>query len=92
MWSYVLSKSRPKCSNLNLTAENCDANPTFQPIASGGDGIDVQFWYVGIDPTLEVIQLVLLLSIQGLIKYVDGRRGPSRHRSLKNVGIFFYAR
>jgi len=25
-----------------------------QPIAAGGDGIDVQFWYVGIDPTLQV--------------------------------------
>ncbi|KAF9563620.1 alpha/beta-hydrolase [Agrocybe pediades] len=35
--------------------QNCDANPTFQPIASGGDGIDVQFWYVGIDPTLQSV-------------------------------------
>ncbi|KAF9471994.1 alpha/beta-hydrolase [Pholiota conissans] len=34
---------------------NCDANPTFQPIAAGGDGIDVQFWYVGVDPTLQTI-------------------------------------
>ncbi|TFK17672.1 lipase [Coprinopsis marcescibilis] len=34
---------------------NCDANPTFQPLAAGGDGADVQFWYVGIDPTLETI-------------------------------------
>jgi len=34
---------------------NCDANPTFQPIAAGGDGKDVQFWYVGIDPTLQTI-------------------------------------
>jgi hypothetical protein len=40
---------------LNLTiAENCKANPTFQPVAAGGDGNDVQFWYVGIDPTLKV--------------------------------------
>ncbi|KAH9479278.1 Lipase [Psilocybe cubensis] len=35
--------------------QNCDANPTFQPIASGGDGVDVQFWYVGVDPTLETV-------------------------------------
>jgi len=35
--------------------QNCDANPTFQPVASGGDGIDVQFWYVGVDPTLQSV-------------------------------------
>jgi len=34
---------------------NCDANPTFQPVASGGDGDDVQFWYVGVDPTLQTV-------------------------------------
>ncbi|PFH50218.1 hypothetical protein AMATHDRAFT_193495 [Amanita thiersii Skay4041] len=37
--------------------ENCDANPTFQPIASGGDGALNQFWFVGIDPTLETVIL-----------------------------------
>jgi len=26
---------------------NCDANCDFQPVASGGDGIDTPFWYVG---------------------------------------------
>ncbi|EKM50556.1 uncharacterized protein PHACADRAFT_152637 [Phanerochaete carnosa HHB-10118-sp] len=31
---------------------NCEANPSFKPVASGGDGSDVQFWYVGFDPTL----------------------------------------
>ncbi|KAF8159295.1 lipase [Crassisporium funariophilum] len=34
---------------------NCDANPNFQPVASGGDGTDVQFWFVGFDPTLETV-------------------------------------
>ncbi|KZS95526.1 lipase [Sistotremastrum niveocremeum HHB9708] len=29
--------------------ENCQKNPDFQPIAAGGDGDDVQFWYVGFD-------------------------------------------
>jgi hypothetical protein len=33
---------------------NCDANPNFLPTASGGDGDDVQFWYVGFDPDLAV--------------------------------------
>jgi len=34
---------------------NCDANPNFQPTASGGDGNDVQFWYVGFDPDLNTV-------------------------------------
>ncbi|GLB41593.1 putative lipase (class 3) [Lyophyllum shimeji] len=34
---------------------NCEANPTFQPVASGGDGSTVQFWYVGFDPTLATV-------------------------------------
>ncbi|KAJ3571302.1 hypothetical protein NP233_g3846 [Leucocoprinus birnbaumii] len=34
---------------------NCDANPNFQPTASGGDGSDIQFWYVGFDPDLSTI-------------------------------------
>ncbi|KIY71074.1 alpha/beta-hydrolase [Cylindrobasidium torrendii FP15055 ss-10] len=34
---------------------NCQANPKFVPIASGGDGDGVQFWYVGYDPSLKSI-------------------------------------
>ncbi|KAH9848457.1 lipase [Lenzites betulinus] len=35
---------------------NCNANPGFVPVASGGNGLSIQFWYVGYDPTLgEVI-------------------------------------
>ncbi|OBZ73725.1 Lipase [Grifola frondosa] len=33
----------------------CQANPSFQPVASGGDGSSVQFWFVGFDPTLNTI-------------------------------------
>ncbi|KAJ2914994.1 hypothetical protein MD484_g5424, partial [Candolleomyces efflorescens] len=33
----------------------CSSNPSFIPIASGGDGILVQYWYVGYDPTLESV-------------------------------------
>ncbi|OJT15446.1 Lipase [Trametes pubescens] len=29
---------------------NCQANPSFIPIAAGGDGDKVQFWYVGFNP------------------------------------------
>ncbi|KAI1790374.1 alpha/beta-hydrolase [Ganoderma leucocontextum] len=35
--------------------EKCDANPGFKPVASGGDGIVTQFWYVGYDPALDEI-------------------------------------
>ncbi|OCH96309.1 lipase [Obba rivulosa] len=34
---------------------NCEANPGFQPTASGGDGDDTQFWYVGYDPSLRTV-------------------------------------
>ncbi|KAK7437371.1 hypothetical protein VKT23_018616 [Stygiomarasmius scandens] len=34
---------------------NCDANPSFEPIASGGNGGTEQFWYVGYDPTLDTV-------------------------------------
>ncbi|KAI0353777.1 lipase [Trametes cingulata] len=34
---------------------NCEANPTFFPIASGGDGVVTQFWFVGYDPTLREV-------------------------------------
>ncbi|KAF9026312.1 lipase [Hymenopellis radicata] len=31
---------------------NCNANSDFIPVASGGDGSDVQFWYAGYSPSL----------------------------------------
>ncbi|KJA19614.1 hypothetical protein HYPSUDRAFT_204495 [Hypholoma sublateritium FD-334 SS-4] len=34
---------------------NCDANPTFKPVASGGDGAVVQYWFVGYDLTLQTV-------------------------------------
>lgn len=34
---------------------NCQANPNFHPIASGGDGDAVQYWYVGYDPILDTV-------------------------------------
>ncbi|KAJ7490876.1 Alpha/Beta hydrolase protein [Mycena latifolia] len=34
---------------------NCDANPGFHPIASGGDGNAIQFWYVGVDTALATV-------------------------------------
>ncbi|KAJ3993044.1 lipase class 3 family protein [Lentinula boryana] len=34
---------------------NCEANPSFVPVASGGDGDSIQFWFVGFDPTLNSV-------------------------------------
>jgi len=34
---------------------SCEGNPSYIPVASGGDGADVQYWFVGIDPTLESV-------------------------------------
>ncbi|GBE86641.1 hypothetical protein SCP_0905210 [Sparassis crispa] len=34
---------------------NCEANPDFKPVASGGDGSDVQYWYVGYDRTFNSV-------------------------------------
>ncbi|KAL0953907.1 hypothetical protein HGRIS_005073 [Hohenbuehelia grisea] len=42
--------------------ESCDANPSFKPIASGGDGDDIQRWYVGYDNHLDTI----IVAHQGL--------------------------
>lgn len=61
----------PQTANLALISENCDANPSFQPIAAGGDGSDVQFWYVGIDPTLEVRKEIYLFLLYCLILDMD---------------------
>lgn len=67
---------------------NCDANPTFQPVAAGGDGVSVQFWFVGIDPTLQVFlpHKLLTISDDGSI---DSHSGTSGNRSRKDVIIRF---
>ncbi|TFK39676.1 lipase [Crucibulum laeve] len=34
---------------------NCNANSGFRPVASGGDGAIIQYWYVGYDPALQTV-------------------------------------
>lgn len=34
---------------------DCEANPDFIPVASGGNGGSVQYWYVGYDPSLSTV-------------------------------------
>ncbi|KAK7685758.1 hypothetical protein QCA50_011104 [Cerrena zonata] len=53
---YSSSASCEPALTLNWTCgKKCDANPTFQPVASGGDGAVVQYWYVGYDPVLKTV-------------------------------------
>ena len=49
----VIDKTEPFVT-LTRTSANCNANPTFHPVASGGDGTVVQYWYVGYDSTHQV--------------------------------------
>ena len=37
-----------------LPVANCNQNNGFKPIASGGNGATIQYWYVGYDTTLQV--------------------------------------
>ncbi|EIW87351.1 lipase [Coniophora puteana RWD-64-598 SS2] len=55
---------------------NCDNNPGFKPIASGGNGDSVQYWYVGYDPALNEI----IVAHQGT--------NPSKFESLLTDGEF----
>ncbi|KAK7038707.1 hypothetical protein VNI00_010591 [Paramarasmius palmivorus] len=56
---YSFYASTAYCKPANTLAwncgANCQANPTFKPIASGGDGGSIQFWYVGYDPALKTV-------------------------------------
>ncbi|EAU90656.1 lipase [Coprinopsis cinerea okayama7 len=73
---------------------NCNANPTFKPIAAGGDGADVQFWYVGIDPTLQTIVVghqgtdptkieALLTDADFFLDELESENFPGLDRSIK---------
>ncbi|KAF9466209.1 lipase [Collybia nuda] len=56
---YTWYASTAGCNPANTLAwncgTNCNANPTFKPVASGGDGSSTQFWYVGYDPALKTV-------------------------------------
>ncbi|KAJ2928530.1 hypothetical protein H1R20_g8554, partial [Candolleomyces eurysporus] len=62
---YTWYASTAACNPTNTSAWNCgtkcSANPSFIPIASGGDGGKVQYWFVGYDPSLQTI----IVSYQG---------------------------
>jgi len=53
---YAAAAYCPPSQTLSWTCgADCSGNPTFEPFASGGDGSDTQFWYVGWDPTLSSV-------------------------------------
>ncbi|KAF7370989.1 Lipase [Mycena sanguinolenta] len=54
LWKSALLPSKYLHGFHSLTA-NCNANPGFHPIASGGDGDGVQFWFVGVDENLGTV-------------------------------------
>ncbi|TBU36393.1 alpha/beta-hydrolase [Dichomitus squalens] len=54
-WFASTAYCDPSSTKAWNCGENCDANPTFEPVNSGGDGNETQFWYVGYDPTLNVV-------------------------------------
>ncbi|KAJ3571300.1 hypothetical protein NP233_g3843 [Leucocoprinus birnbaumii] len=61
---YSIYAAVPGCGVSSILAWNCakcSSNPQFTPVAAGGDGGAVQFWYVGYDPTLDTV----IVSFQG---------------------------
>ncbi|PIL24814.1 hypothetical protein GSI_12700 [Ganoderma sinense ZZ0214-1] len=48
-------------STLAWDCTDCQANPSFHPIAAGGNSFTVQYWFVGYDPSLESV----VVSVQG---------------------------
>ncbi|OJA08437.1 hypothetical protein AZE42_06541 [Rhizopogon vesiculosus] len=57
--TYTYYASAGHCTNTQTLAwncgTNCKANPDFKPVASGGNGDSVQYWFVGYDPKLDTV-------------------------------------
>ncbi|KAG2364628.1 hypothetical protein BDR07DRAFT_1482246 [Suillus spraguei] len=56
---YTYYASAGYCTNTQTLAwdcgTNCEANSQFKPVASGGNGDSVQYWFVGYDPNLHTV-------------------------------------
>ncbi|KAM6497181.1 lipase class 3 family protein [Amanita muscaria] len=46
---------QPDVTRLWTCGADCQANADFIPVAAGGDGASVQFWYVGFSPSLNSV-------------------------------------
>jgi hypothetical protein len=40
---------------LSILEANCNANPGFETVDSGGDGDITQYWFVGYDPSMKEV-------------------------------------
>ncbi|KAI0741322.1 lipase [Daedaleopsis nitida] len=54
-WYASAGQCKPNATMTWDCGLNCDANPTFIPVKTGGDGAVTQFWFVGYDPTLKEV-------------------------------------
>ncbi|KAJ8482989.1 hypothetical protein ONZ45_g14754 [Pleurotus djamor] len=56
-YTYYASSAycQPQTTQSWTCGTNCMNNADFIPVASGGDGKAIQFWYVGYDPNLDTI-------------------------------------
>ncbi|KAK0489259.1 alpha/beta-hydrolase [Armillaria novae-zelandiae] len=72
----------------------CQANAGFKPVASGGDGDNVQFWYVGYDPSLNTTivghqgtdtkkMLPILTNLNFFLESLDNSLFPGIESSIK---------
>ncbi|KIJ65457.1 hypothetical protein HYDPIDRAFT_174924 [Hydnomerulius pinastri MD-312] len=56
---YTYYASAGYCEPSKVMAWNCgaecEANAQFKPVASGGDGAAVQYWFAGYDPSLDTV-------------------------------------
>ncbi|TBU33989.1 lipase [Dichomitus squalens] len=54
-WYASTAYCEPSSTKAWNCGENCNANPTFKPVESGGVVNETQNWYVGYDPTLNEV-------------------------------------
>jgi len=54
-WYASAGYCQPNATLAWTCGTSCDNNPGFKPIASGGNGDSVQFWFVGYDPSLNEV-------------------------------------
>ncbi|KAG5653992.1 hypothetical protein H0H81_008574 [Sphagnurus paluster] len=94
---YTYYASAAYCKPTNTLAWNCGAqcqrNPSFQPVASGGDGAATRYWYVGYDPTLNSVivafegadpsETLVRTTDDAFLTPLDAKLFPGISRSLK---------
>ncbi|KAF9454436.1 lipase class 3 family protein [Macrolepiota fuliginosa MF-IS2] len=54
-WFAATAYCDPSVTKTWTCGTNCNANSDFIPVASGGDGSSIQFWYVGYSPSQSTV-------------------------------------